>query len=64
MTSFDNNKMDNTVSGVDESKLPPQKTMIADFKSNKQNYTDIKAMIEETKKGGNADFGLAIIKAA
>jgi len=38
--------------------------MIEHFKSNKQNYTDIKAMIEETRKKDNAEFGMQIVKAA
>ena len=51
------NKFDSSNTGVDEPKIPPQKTMIADFKSNKQNYTDIKTMIEETRKRDNESFG-------
>ena len=38
--------------------------MIADFKSNKQNYTDIKTMIEETRKRDNESFGQEIVNAA
>ena len=38
--------------------------MIEYFKNNKQNYTEIKAMIEETKKKENEDFGKEIVKAA
>lgn len=59
-----NQKIDSSISGVDEVKLPPQKTMIAEFKSNKQNYTDLKAMIEETKKKDNHDFGKQIVEIA
>lgn len=57
--------MDSSHTGVDEAKVPPKTTMIADFKKkNKQNYNDIKTMIEETKKRDNADFGGEIVRAA
>ena len=64
VTTMDNKRYDQTVSGVDEPKLPPQKTMIANFLSSNQNYTEIKEMIEETKKRDNRDFGQQIIKEA
>jgi len=38
--------------------------MIEYFKSNKRNYTEIKAMIEETKKKENEGFGKEIVKIA
>ena len=38
--------------------------MIADFKECKQNYNDLKIMIEETKKRGNMEFGNKIVSAA
>ena len=64
VTQIQVQKLDTSVTGVDEPKLPPQKTMIEYFKNNKQNYTEIKAMIEETKKKENEDFGKEIVKAA
>ena len=38
--------------------------MIDDFKQNKQNYTDLKTMIEETRKKDNQNFGQEVVKAA
>lgn len=57
VTKMQTKQADGTVSGIDEPKLPPQKTMLEQFRENKQNYTDLKAMIEETKKKDNKDFG-------
>mmetsp|Transcript_16603 Transcript_16603/g.22427 ORF Transcript_16603/g.22427 Transcript_16603/m.22427 type:complete len:143 (-) Transcript_16603:1430-1858(-) len=56
--------MDTSVTGVDDSKLPPQKTMVSDFMRCKQNFSELKQMIEETQKKGNRDFGHEIISAA
>ena len=38
--------------------------MIDDFKQNKQNYADLKTMIEETRKKDNQGFGQEVVKAA
>ena len=64
VTAMQTGKIDNIISGVDEPKVPPQRTMIADFKTNKQNFTDLRTMIEETKKTENCGFGLDIVKVA
>ena len=53
VTSHDTNKMDNSATGVDDSKLPPQKTMVNDFQRCKQNFTELKQMIDESQKKGN-----------
>ena len=64
VTALQTGKMDNSLTGVDEPKLPPQRTMISDFKTAKQNFTDLRTMIEETQKAENATFGMDIVKAA
>ena len=64
VTTTQTNKYDQSATGVDEPKIPPQKTMLEHFKSNKQNYTDIKTMIEETKKKENETFADDVILAA
>ena len=38
--------------------------MKEDFLKNRQNYNDIKTMIEETRSGGNQGFGKDILKVA
>ena len=40
--------MDNTITGVDAPTLPPQKTMVNDFVECKQNFNELKSMIEES----------------
>ena len=47
-----------------ERAVPPQKTMISDFKSNNQNYVDLKTMIDEAKKHENASLGKEVIQIA
>jgi len=60
----DQQKFDNSNTGVDAPTVPPQPKMREDFINNRQNYTEIKTMIEETRKGGNQGFGKEIVKAA
>ena len=57
VTKQQTKKLDTSMTGIDEPILPPQDKMIANFVGNKQNWLDLKAMIEETKKEENADFG-------
>lgn len=64
ITAIQTGKIDNSISGVDEQKLPPQRTMMSDFKNHNQNFTDLRTMIQETKKGENQGFGLDIVKVA
>ena len=52
------------MTGVDEPKIPPQKTMIECFRTGGQGYTDLKVMIEETRKRENSDFGAEIVNVA
>ena len=42
---------------MDAPTVPPQPKMIEDFKQNRQNYTDLKTMIDETRKKDNQSFG-------
>ena len=64
ITSKNLNRFDSSATGIDEPKVPPQKNMIADFKNNKQNYNDLRTMIEESRKRDNESFGMEIVKAA
>ena len=47
-----------------ERAVPPQKTMISDFKSNNQNYVDLKTMIDEAKKHENTNLGMEVVQIA
>ena len=64
VTALQTNKLDGSITGIDEPKIPPQRTMISDFKLSKQNFTDLRTMIEETQKPENVNFGRDIVKVA
>ena len=64
VTAMQTGKLDATISGFEEPKVPPQRTMMNDFKTYKQNFTDLRTMIEETQKPENSNFGLDIVKVA
>ena len=64
VTAVQTGKLDTTLNGLEEPKVPPQRNMLADFKRNKQNFTDLRTMIEETQKPENSNFGLDIVKVA
>lgn len=64
VVAHDTNKQDTSTTGVDVPKLPPQKTMVSDFVSCKQNFNELKVMIEESQKKGNQDFGKEIVQVA
>ena len=38
--------------------------MISDFKSNNQNYVDLKTMIDEAKKHENTNLGMEVVQIA
>lgn len=61
VTAKDTNKMD---AGIEAAQAPPQKNMVNDFITCRQNFSELKMMIDESQKKGNQEFGKEIISVA